>query len=42
MKHLKRWMCLFSLLLLLTLAACGNTGEHRGRGGDPLAQPAAL
>ena len=28
MKHLKRWMCLFSLLLLLTLAACGNTGEQ--------------
>ena len=28
MKHLKRWICLFSLLLLLTLAACGNTGEQ--------------
>lgn len=28
MKHLKRWMCLFSLLLLLTLVACGNTGEQ--------------
>ena len=28
MKHLKRWMCLFSLLLLLTLAACGNTGKQ--------------
>lgn len=28
MKHMKRWICLFSLLLLLTLAACGNTGEQ--------------
>lgn len=28
MKHLKRWMCLVSLLLLLTLAACGKTGEQ--------------
>lgn len=28
MKHLRRWMCLFALLVLLTLTACQPSGEQ--------------